>query len=81
MLARSASELFANLLEIDVEYRSGAGENPASHDYVDRFPNYVEIIADVPAASMEDGHAASGHAIDSSKFGATRPTSSWDDID
>ena len=65
------SRLFRGLLTLELECRLGRGESPDPQEYLDRFPEYSEVIAEVfasfgrgetPPPSPGNGDAGTGYA-------------------
>jgi len=67
--------LFRDLLKLEVDYRKESGGLPTCHDYLDRFPDFEEIILSflphTESASTIVGEAATGTA----SVARTRPDS------
>lgn len=57
--ASSRARLFRGLLAIDLEFRLGRNEAPQPHNYLDRFPEFAEMIPAV-FAGFNQGELATG---------------------
>ncbi len=63
---QSGEMLFQNLLLIELEFRRRPGDDPASEDYIIRFPQFAKIIRVVFFESTMMTHDATGDAEGSS---------------
>jgi serine/threonine-protein kinase len=61
----SRAELFADLLDLDVEYRRAGGEQPTDRDYVSRFPTFEDTVREHLSRHVKSDTKARRHGPDS----------------